>query len=183
MPTINGKVCVVNGRPVDKVFSNGKQVYGRNLLTGTSNELTTVTRSNWGSSPASPASGTYGAGKYYSSAYIENTTPVGINLYVSVYVGGKFIHNLSGEAIPAGQSGAISFTFDIFDEQLFASAFVGFVTLQTKSYTYKYKDMMITRTPSPWTPAPEDVLKGYIAAPRNLTATVIDLSTEKLDWE
>ena len=34
-----------------------------------------------------------------------------------------------------------------------------------------------------WTPAPEDVLKGYIAAPKNLKATVIDLSTEKLDWE
>lgn len=32
MPTINGKACVVNGTPVDKVFSNGKQVYGRNLL-------------------------------------------------------------------------------------------------------------------------------------------------------
>ena len=32
MPIINGKVCVVNGKPVDKVYSNGKQVYGRNLL-------------------------------------------------------------------------------------------------------------------------------------------------------
>ena len=31
MPTINGRACVVNGRPVDKVFSNGKQVYGRNF--------------------------------------------------------------------------------------------------------------------------------------------------------
>ena len=31
MPIINGKVCVVNGKPVDKVYSNGKQVYGRNL--------------------------------------------------------------------------------------------------------------------------------------------------------
>lgn len=30
MPTINGRVCVVNGMAVDKVFSNGKQVYGRN---------------------------------------------------------------------------------------------------------------------------------------------------------
>ena len=38
MPTINGKVCVVNGTPVDKVFSNGKQVYGRNLSTGTDQE-------------------------------------------------------------------------------------------------------------------------------------------------
>lgn len=32
MTTINGKACVVNGTPVDKVFSNSKQVYGRNLL-------------------------------------------------------------------------------------------------------------------------------------------------------
>jgi len=32
MSTINGNVCVVNGNAVDKVFSNGKQVYGRNLL-------------------------------------------------------------------------------------------------------------------------------------------------------
>lgn len=32
MPIINGRACVVDGKPVDKVFSNGKQVYGRNLL-------------------------------------------------------------------------------------------------------------------------------------------------------
>ena len=31
MSTINGRVCVVNGTPVDKVFSDGKQIYGRNL--------------------------------------------------------------------------------------------------------------------------------------------------------
>lgn len=36
MPTINGKACVVNGTPVDKVFSDGRKVYGRNLLLGTS---------------------------------------------------------------------------------------------------------------------------------------------------
>ena len=40
MPTINGRVCVVNGKPVDKVFSNGVQVYGRNLLLNTSNSAT-----------------------------------------------------------------------------------------------------------------------------------------------
>lgn len=32
MPTINGKACVVDGAPVDKVFSNGRQVYGRNMI-------------------------------------------------------------------------------------------------------------------------------------------------------
>jgi len=35
MTTINGRACVVNGTPVDKVFSNDKQVYGRNLLLDT----------------------------------------------------------------------------------------------------------------------------------------------------
>lgn len=30
MTTINGRACVVNGMPVDKVFSDGRQVYGRN---------------------------------------------------------------------------------------------------------------------------------------------------------
>ena len=34
MPTINGRACVVNGTPVDKVFSDGRQVYGRNLYKG-----------------------------------------------------------------------------------------------------------------------------------------------------
>ena len=158
MTIINGRACVANGTPVDKIFSDGKQIYGRNLLTGTSNELKTVTRSGWGGSPTSLISGTYGAGKYYASAYIENTTPVAMNMYVSVYAGGKFIHNISGEAIPAGQSGAISFTFDIFGGQLFPSAFVGFASSQTESYTYRYKEMMIKRTPTPWSPAPEDVM-------------------------
>ena len=35
MTTINGRACIVNGTPVDKVFSNGRQVYGRNLLLDT----------------------------------------------------------------------------------------------------------------------------------------------------
>lgn len=43
MPTINGRACVVNGTPVDKVFSNGRQVYGRNLLTGTGSHTFTGT--------------------------------------------------------------------------------------------------------------------------------------------
>ena len=37
-------VCVVNGKPVDKVYSNGNQVYGRNLLKNTSDFS-----SNWSS--------------------------------------------------------------------------------------------------------------------------------------
>ena len=158
MADITHGTWIKDGKAVDKVFSDGKQVYGRNLVTGTSNELKTITISGWGNSPTSKASRIYGAGRYYASAYIENTTPVLITLYVSVYVGSKFIYNVSGKAIPAGQSGAISFTFDIFEGQSFSSAFIGFTSSQTESYTYKYKEMVITRTPRSWSPAPEDIL-------------------------
>lgn len=39
MPTINGKACVVNGKTVDKVFSDGRQVYGRNLIANSSRPI------------------------------------------------------------------------------------------------------------------------------------------------
>lgn len=34
MATINGKALVKDGKPLDKVFSNGMKVYGRNLISG-----------------------------------------------------------------------------------------------------------------------------------------------------
>ena len=155
MADITHGTWIKDGKAVDKVFSDGKQVYGRNLVTGTSNELTTVTGSGWGGSPGSQPSGTYGAGKYYASAYIENTTPVGMGIFI--YVDGH-TGNFSGNTIPAGQSGIVSCVFDILEGQSLASTWVGFTSPQTESYTYKYKEMMITRTPSPWSPAPEDIL-------------------------
>lgn len=158
MTTINGKACVVNGVSVDKVFSDGKQVYERNLVTGTSKELKTVTASGWGTSAPNRASGAYSAGRYYASAYVENTTPVRIRVFASIYKNGKFSHNVSGGIIPAGQSGVGSLTFDIYEGDMVISTFVGFERPQTESYTYKYKEAMLKRTPSPWTPAPEDII-------------------------
>lgn len=35
MATINGKALVKDGKPLDRVYSNGQLVYGRNLLNGT----------------------------------------------------------------------------------------------------------------------------------------------------
>lgn len=35
MATINGKALVKDGKPLDRVYSNGQLVYGRNLLYGT----------------------------------------------------------------------------------------------------------------------------------------------------
>jgi len=40
MTTINGRACVANETPVDKVFSDGRQVYGRNYIINSDNYLT-----------------------------------------------------------------------------------------------------------------------------------------------
>ena len=156
MADITHGTWIKDGKPVDKVYSNGKQVYGRNLLTGTSNELKTVTRSGWGGSPISSPSGTYGAGRYYASAYIENTTPADITIAVHLN-GSKW--NTNVDYMQAGQSGIASGMFDIPEGQSLASVWVGFTSEQTEICTYKYKELMVTRTPSTWSPAPEDILK------------------------
>lgn len=48
MPTINGRACVVNGTPVDKVFSDGRQVYGRNLIVKSDLKNGYINRDNGG---------------------------------------------------------------------------------------------------------------------------------------
>jgi hypothetical protein len=156
MADITHGTWIKDGNAVDSVYQNGVNVYSRNLVTGTSNELKTVTASGWGSSPARQPSGTYGAGKYYASAYIENTTPVAMCIFI--WVKGH-VGNFSGTSVPAGQSGVTNCTLDILDGQSLGSMWVGFASSQTESHTYKYKEMMITRTPSSWSPAPEDILK------------------------
>lgn len=42
MPTINGRACVVDGKPVDKVYSNGRQIYGRNLILDSAKEISSA---------------------------------------------------------------------------------------------------------------------------------------------
>lgn len=159
MADITHGTWIKDGKAVDSVYQNGVQVYGRNLLLNTSNELKTITNSGWGNSTSYYASGKYGAGRYYASAYIENTTSVGMKLYVGVYTDdGKFLYNALGGFMPAGKSGIVSSTINISEGQFITLAFVGFEKSQTESYTYKYKEIMITRTPISWSPAPEDIL-------------------------
>lgn len=96
MPTINGRACVVNGKPVDKVFSNGRQVYGRNLLMGTRDF-----QGDWVNLPLWPSGGTYaglavrersvawyGLGQYYDAK--PNTTYT-FSTYAKVSEAGNFL--------------------------------------------------------------------------------------------
>jgi len=155
MADITHGAWIKDGKAVDAVYQGGVKVYSRNLVIGTSNQLKTITGSGWGVASDVHTSGTYGAGKYYASAYIENTTPVALCIWVHV---NGVSYNVPGSFIQAGESGISSYTFNVLEGQSLDSMHVGFRSLQTESYTYKYKEVMIKRTPSSWSPAPEDVL-------------------------
>lgn len=49
MVTINGKALVKDGKPLDRAYSEGMLVYGRNILLGTANDyvLNPVTDGSW----------------------------------------------------------------------------------------------------------------------------------------
>ena len=72
MPTINGRACIVDGTPVDKVFSNGRQIYGRNLVIGTSEDTV-----------LDDTAGAYGQGWYYSTFNLTQQLKVGDKITVS----------------------------------------------------------------------------------------------------
>lgn len=142
--------------PRDLDVKKNVPYYSENLVIGTSNELRTYTGSGWGNSPSSMASGTYGVGKYHASVYIENPSKIPVNFYVSV---NGHTGNFNGVRIEPGNNGKIEYDFDVLEGQSIKSAWVGFSVSTTETYTYKYKEMMITREPSPWSPAPSD--PGY----------------------
>lgn len=64
MSIINGKACVANGVAIDKVFSDGKQVYGRNYFLNSDfeNPITNVNSVNSGRARRSTGYGYQGTG-------------------------------------------------------------------------------------------------------------------------
>lgn len=219
MPTINGKVCVVDGVPVDKVFSNGKQVYGRNLLPKTSGPFvmgygipnTTWDTTNQVSGISLPVTAKYaevlpqGTGfpytwmpgvTYTQSIYISTDAPLTETPISFTWFTDEYAHDTKGSdnlvKVSTNVYRAIStYTWPSNNylgtgrhrnADLYNLTEVFDFTKGTFLQFYKPKlEQGLVATPH--SPAPEDVLENYIAAPKNLTATVIDLSTEKLDWE
>lgn len=163
MSTINGKACVVDGKPVDKVFSNGRQVYGRNLLKGTSSYLQTA--------PGSLHSANGGNIHVFSSdelkilvgnqftarVFIHNTTTHTINLVI--WTNGAGFN--AGTGVHAGTDGYST----IIANNITSSDLLGDISL--RAYTenaaisgVQYKEIKLEKgtIATPWTPAPEDVM-------------------------
>ena len=201
MPTINGKVCVVNGVPVDRAFSNGNQVYGRNMLTnsnfssglwalnrGTNSDGEAVVTTDSDGDTCVHITGTgKKCGLYrFPVPFNQNQVTTG-----SVLVKGTGKLSLVGlEHRPFSNFGTISTeSYSKVGSTVRAASITDAFCIYFNSVNgvldvyIKFVKLEKGSVETPWTPAPEDVLKGYIAAPKNLKATVIDLSTEKLDWE
>ena len=167
MTTINGKACVVNGTPADKVFSNGKQVYGRNLWI-----MSKVAHGYLPAATGLPyATGDIGDADavipdpitildsakslvmtIYNPNKLVNTSNAGKPSFFngSTYLGPQTQFNLTGDAvqtvkwdIPAGATKA-------YLGSLLGAANKGF----DPSIHVKYEFDVVT----PWTPAPEDVM-------------------------
>lgn len=162
MPTINGKVCVVNGTPVDKVFSNGRQIYGRNLLTGTSRDLQTAPDSpskinggliyNFSLDELSHLAGN----KVTARVFIHNTTTHTVNLLIWTN-GGNFG---VGTGVPAGTDGYSTITaYSITSSDTVGDISIRAYTENASISGVQYKEFKLEKgtTATPWTPAPEDV--------------------------
>jgi len=164
MPTINGKACVANGVAVDKVFSNGKQVYSRNLLTGTSGILQTVTNAyDWNANlpeytlvvTTIDNDTTYTARAWISPASYTMCVQIvwkdssGVTRY------------RSGNVISAGTSGYSTWTGTITAGSTIQRVTIVFSAQQSTASAVSYKEIKLEKgsVATPWSPAPED--HGY----------------------
>lgn len=158
MPTINGRACVVNGAPVDKVFSNGQQVYGRNLLKGTSNVLTTIANvTGWrtGLPTYYPVESLKANQTYTVSCYLE---PAKHDAAIYMYAAN---HNINGTVVTAGSKGISTLTVTLTpeDAQSAKGVWASFTSSQTDNSSVSFNELKLEKgsIATPWTPAPEDV--------------------------
>lgn len=176
MSTINGKACVVNGKPVDKVYSDGAQVYGMNLARGTSPDWQKVAVqshdwSDWTTSWAfrilcEPIYKIIDGETYTAQVEVRNAThPIMLetNSYhenpgdwgrTGLLSPSKFLDN-DGKII-------VTFTAHLPNGYSFLRPNLAFTQPYIGTESYEFRRFKIERgtIATPWTPAPEDVGVG-----------------------
>ena len=159
MADITHGTWIKDGKAVDKVFSDGKQVYGRNLLAGTSNVLTTVSDAiGWSYGlPWYPTVEQLKANQTYTlSCYLE---PVEHDVCVCAHTTNG---NTFGTTVAAGTKGFSALTMALTPEDVKVfSCWTTFTNEQKDNSTVSYKGFKLEKgtIATPWSPAPEDVLK------------------------
>lgn len=185
MPTINGKACVVNGTPVDKVFSNGRQVYGKNLIHDTSFEQG-LWKTIWNNPSMSitsdrnlkftiPDTNQAGLGVSVDTLEMDKSYTLtakvrGIGFFQPYIMynsstGNFDIYNATGVGTPTINSDTdfinIKYTFTITGKDPTKQYAFAVLTMGTAGNWLEIKKdslkLELGTTATPWTPAPEDV--------------------------
>lgn len=184
MAIINGKALVNDGKPLDKVFSNGRQVYGRNLYIDTKNFSNS---SSW----YSYSSWTKTTDTYKGLSVVQTTASwSGLSQYIQVKKGdiltySVYAKNISGTGTSiiywalnndpegsyrtaASQPANSSVTITDSWQRVSATTVVtgdGYLRPRLERTTVNTNTMQITgiklekgRVVTPWTPAPEDYI-------------------------
>lgn len=161
MPTINGRACVVNGTPVDKVFSDGKQVYSRNLLIGSTDNVvhytsiggftvwqSYVTKFNIGDTLNLSADITSNSGSTVLKAFLLSSKEILIDYLEHRVSQGQTAHAFVSKTIPTGTT---SILVKIDNSNLNGP---GQADVCAISHQFANTGSIATD----WTPAPEDVI-------------------------
>jgi len=163
MSIINGNVCIVNGTPVDKVFSNGKQVYGRNYALNTANTITVT-----GNNTVGQMLGNYPVSNKISVISIGTKLTISCDIDVTNADGGKSYFGwkgthawqpfISAKTFVEGKN-HVSLTFDL-NTALPVGTILN-MTIDNSTATYSLSNLMleVSSLESCHSLAPEDVLK------------------------
>ena len=156
MPTINGRACVVNGTPVDKVFSNGRQVYGRNLLLGTSERQQEATGGDYLISTAGMFAPRKGTEYIATLQVLENDHPLVLQVWEMAKDGSR-IGFVVGTLITDAGNAKVAFTAPESDEYALIGIQLAWTNGEdTGSYAWSMAKVSSGTIATPWTPAPED---------------------------
>jgi hypothetical protein len=166
MTTINGRVCVVNGTPVDKVLSNGKIVYQRNLLLNTQSFDNNWVWDNIGHSFANGVLTLSSTDNSRIYQLVASGNPNGKTVSVSFYA--KISSDCDSQSVQVNvgpYDGTKSINIASKDFQLYKvenwqwisiSSFFSFYVINGKIDISNLK-LEYGSVATPWTPAPEDV--------------------------
>jgi hypothetical protein len=164
MADITHGTWIKDGKPVDAVYQGGVKVYGRNLLTGTSADLQTSPYAHDNSHGgfiynfSSDNLSTLLGNKITTRAFIHNTTTHTVNLVMWTNYGGVIV----GTDVPAGTEGYSTINYSVPSN----SDTWGNITIRAYAENAEingvpYKEFKSEKgsVSTPWTPAPEDILK------------------------
>ncbi|MCS6094166.1 hypothetical protein D5S09_15865 [Lactobacillus sp. LMY-20] len=159
MADITHGTWIKDGKAVDAVYQDGRQVYGRNLLTGTSEIRQEKTGGNYLISTAGMFAPKKGAEYVATLHVLEIDHPIVLQAWEMAEDGSR-IRFVVGTAITDAGIAKIAFTAPKSDEYSLIGIQIALTNGEdTGSYAWSMAKVSSGTTVTPWTPAPEDILK------------------------